>query len=210
VSTATEHRAPLLHRVAGLAIVTLPTAMMIPLPMHLPKSSAHARVATVGFATTATLFVTPAANTLLGNRLDASCLRRHRAAGSVETTLPYRRAHGIARTGRVVTAAAVVMSISFGALIAAEVAFMRMFGLGLALAVLADATLIRMALMPAFMHAMGAWNWWAPSWLTRVHDRIGLDHGDQPGSTIRPTMSDNELHNEVNRVGTHVVTKVKE
>ena len=54
------------------------------------------------------------------------------------------------------------MSISFAALIAAEVSFMRMFGLGLTLAVLADATLVRMVLMPAFMHVMGEWNWWAP------------------------------------------------
>jgi putative drug exporter of the RND superfamily len=84
---------------------------------------------------------------------------------------------GIARTGRVVTAAAVLMCISFAALIAADVSFMRMFGLGLTLAVLADATLIRMVLMPAFMHVMGQWNWWAPAWLTRVHARISLDHG---------------------------------
>ena len=69
---------------------------------------------------------------------------------------------GIARTGRVITAAALIMSISFAALIAAEVSFMRMFGLGLTLAVLADATLVRMVLVPAFMHVMGEWNWWAP------------------------------------------------
>lgn len=84
---------------------------------------------------------------------------------------------GISRTARVVTAAAVVMSISFAALIAAEVSFMRMFGLGLTLAVLVDATLVRMVLMPAFMRVMGEWNWWAPHWLTRLHDRFGLDDG---------------------------------
>ena len=63
------------------------------------------------------------------------------------------------------------MSISFAALIAAQVSFMRMFGLGLTLAVLADATLVRMVLMPAFMHLLGEWNWWAPRWMTRLHDR---------------------------------------
>jgi RND superfamily putative drug exporter len=89
---------------------------------------------------------------------------------------------GIARTGCVVTAAAAVMSISFAALIAAEVSFMRMFGLGLTLAVLADATLVRMVLMPAFMHVMGDWNWWAPKWLSRIHDRFGLDHGGGVGT----------------------------
>ena len=82
---------------------------------------------------------------------------------------------GIARTGRVVTAAAVVMSISFAALIAAEVSFMRMFGLGLTLAILVDATLVRMVLLPAFMHTMGEWNWWAPRWLARLHDRFGIE-----------------------------------
>ena len=61
-------------------------------------------------------------------------------------------ARGIARTGRVVTAAALIMSVSFAALIASNVSFMRMFGLGLTLAVLVDATLVRMVLVPAFMH----------------------------------------------------------
>jgi RND superfamily putative drug exporter len=81
---------------------------------------------------------------------------------------------GLARTGRVITAAAVVMSISFAALIAAQVSFMRMFGVGLTLAVLVDATLIRMVLVPAFMHVMGGWNWWAPRPLVRLHQRIGI------------------------------------
>src|SRR4051812_63719 len=81
---------------------------------------------------------------------------------------------GLARTGRVVTAAALLMAISFAALIAAEVAFMRMFGVGLTLAVLADATLVRMVLVPAFMHVLGRWNWWAPKPLARLHERIGI------------------------------------
>ncbi|WP_040539030.1 MMPL family transporter [Mycolicibacterium tusciae] len=84
---------------------------------------------------------------------------------------------GIARTGRVVTAAAVVMCISFAALIAAQVSFMRMFGLGLTLAILVDATLVRMVLLPVFMHAMGEWNWWAPRWMSKIHDRFGIEDG---------------------------------
>jgi RND superfamily putative drug exporter len=88
---------------------------------------------------------------------------------------------GLARTGRVVTAAALLMAISFAALIAAQVAFMRMFGLGLTLAVLADATLVRMVLVPAFMHVLGRWNWWAPKPLARLHERIGISEaGDDP------------------------------
>jgi putative drug exporter of the RND superfamily len=81
---------------------------------------------------------------------------------------------GLARTGRVVTAAALVMSISFAALVAAQVSFMRMFGLGLTLAVLADATLVRMVLVPAFMHMLGQWSWWAPKPLVWLHERFGI------------------------------------
>jgi RND superfamily putative drug exporter len=96
---------------------------------------------------------------------------------------------GLARTGRVITAAALVMSISFAALTAAQVSFMRMFGLGLTLAVLADATLVRMVLVPAFMHVLGRWNWWAPGPLTRLHDRIGIS---ESGDEVRhpPVQSD--------------------
>jgi RND superfamily putative drug exporter len=57
-----------------------------------------------------------------------------------------------------------------------------MFGLGLTLAVLVDATLVRMVLMPAFMHLLGAWNWWAPAWLTRLHSRVGI-HETPPATT---------------------------
>ena len=81
---------------------------------------------------------------------------------------------GVAHTGRVITAAALIMAISFAALIAAHVAFMRMFGLGLSLAVLMDATLVRMVLVPAFMHVMGRWNWWAPKSLVKVHSLLGI------------------------------------
>ena len=81
---------------------------------------------------------------------------------------------GLTRTGRVITAAAVIMSISFAALAAANVSFMRMFGVGLTLAILVDATIIRTVLVPALMHLMGRLNWWAPKPLARLHDRIGL------------------------------------
>ncbi len=89
---------------------------------------------------------------------------------------------GLARTGRVVTAAALVMSISFAALIAAKVSFMRMLGVGLTLAILVDATLVRMMMVPAFMHVLGRWNWWAPAPLVRLHRRIGIsESAEEPG-----------------------------
>ena len=97
---------------------------------------------------------------------------------------------GLAHTGRVITAAAVVMSISFAALIAAQVSFMRMFGVGLTLAVLVDATLVRMVLVPAFMHVMGGWNWWAPTPLARLHQRIGIsESGPDDGPDMTPAES---------------------
>ncbi|WP_082965261.1 MMPL family transporter [Mycobacterium sp. ACS1612] len=101
-------------------------------------------------------------------------------------------ARGIAHTGRIITAAALIMSISFAALIAAEVAVMKLFGLGLTLAILVDATLVRMVLVPAFMHVMGQWNWWAPRWLVAVHRRLGFSEGDTPAQqqhrdAIEPT-----------------------
>jgi putative drug exporter of the RND superfamily len=90
----------------------------------------------------------------------------------------------LARTGRVVTAAALLMSISFAALITAQVSFMRMFGVGLTLAVLVDATLVRMLLVPAFMHVLGQVNWWAPKPLVRLHQRFGIR---ESASVLVPT-----------------------
>ena len=79
------------------------------------------------------------------------------------------------------------MSVSFAALIAAHVSFMRMFGLGLTLAVLVDATLVRMMLVPAFMHVMGQWNWWAPQPLVRLHHRLRLNEGARAASAPTDT-----------------------
>jgi len=60
---------------------------------------------------------------------------------------------------------------------------MRMFGLGVTLAVLVDATLVRMVLMPAFMHVLGRANWWAPAPLARLHQRIGISESGDPDRT---------------------------
>jgi RND superfamily putative drug exporter len=81
---------------------------------------------------------------------------------------------GLAGIGRVVTAAALVMSISFAALIPAQVSFMRMLGLGLTLAVLVDATLVRMFLVPVFIHLVGPRSWWSPKPLAWLHERLGV------------------------------------
>lgn len=97
---------------------------------------------------------------------------------------------GLANTGRVVTAAALVMAISFAALVSAGVSFMRMFGFGLTVAILMDATLIRMLLVPAFMHVLGDLNWWAPAPLARWHKRFG---GHTPVPTAEFTAAQNPV-----------------
>src|SRR5205823_6149313 len=78
------------------------------------------------------------------------------------------------RTGRIVTAAALLMSVVFVAFATSEVSFIKLFGIGLALAVLMDAFVIRGLLVPAFMRLAGEANWWAPPFLRRVHDRVGI------------------------------------
>jgi putative drug exporter of the RND superfamily len=100
---------------------------------------------------------------------------------------------GLARTGRVVTAAALLMTISFAALLTAQVSFVKMLGLGLAIAVLVDATVVRTLLLPALMRLLGRLNWWAPAVLVRLHQRIGLTEGSDRGEQIRtPNVGGNE------------------
>jgi RND superfamily putative drug exporter len=92
---------------------------------------------------------------------------------------------GLGRTGRIVTAAALLMAIVFAALATGQVSFMQMFGTGLTLAVLMDATLVRGVLVPAFMRVAGRANWWAPRPLARWHDRHGWTESGVAGS-LRP------------------------
>jgi RND superfamily putative drug exporter len=92
---------------------------------------------------------------------------------------------GLASTARVVTAAALIMAISFAALIASQVSMMRIAGVGLTLAVLVDAIVIRTVLLPAAMALLGKWNWWTPSFL-RPHVTGGRHrHRSKPASPER-------------------------
>jgi uncharacterized membrane protein YdfJ with MMPL/SSD domain len=81
---------------------------------------------------------------------------------------------GLERTGRIVTAAALLFSIAIGAFVTSQIVFIKELGLGTALAVLIDATIIRALLVPSLMQLLGRWNWWAPAPLRRLHARIGL------------------------------------
>jgi uncharacterized membrane protein YdfJ with MMPL/SSD domain len=81
---------------------------------------------------------------------------------------------GLERTGRIVTAAALLFSIAVGAFVTSKIIFIKEFGFGTAFAVLLDATVIRALLVPSLMQLLGEWNWWAPRPLARLHARIGL------------------------------------
>jgi uncharacterized membrane protein YdfJ with MMPL/SSD domain len=83
---------------------------------------------------------------------------------------------GLQRTGRIVTAAAILFCIAIGAFVSSEIIFIKQLGLGTALAVLIDATIVRALLVPSLMKLLGDWNWWAPRPLARLHERIGLAH----------------------------------
>jgi RND superfamily putative drug exporter len=82
---------------------------------------------------------------------------------------------GLERTGRIVTAAAVLFSIAIGAFVSSSFVFIKVLGLGTAIAVLLDATIVRALLVPSLMQLLGRWNWWAPTPLRRLYARIRLD-----------------------------------
>lgn len=83
-------------------------------------------------------------------------------------------ADGLWRSGRLITGAAAIMIAVFGAFGLAEVVLIKSIGLGLAIAVAIDATVVRALIVPAVMRILGDYNWWAPRTLRRLHNRIGL------------------------------------
>jgi RND superfamily putative drug exporter len=87
---------------------------------------------------------------------------------------------GLQRTGRIVTSAAALIVIVFLGFAAGELLTIKEVGLGMAIAVVLDATVVRMLLVPATMKLMGRWNWWAPAPLRRLHDRFGLAEQGRP------------------------------
>ena len=74
---------------------------------------------------------------------------------------------GLAHTGRVITSAALVMVAVFAAFLLGDIVLSKIVGMGIALSVLLDATIIRLILAPALMRILGKWNWWAPSFAWR-------------------------------------------
>jgi RND superfamily putative drug exporter len=84
-------------------------------------------------------------------------------------------ADGLANTARVITAAAAIMVTVFGAFVLEDAVFLKLAGLGLATAVLVDATVVRMVLVPATMELLGDRNWWLPGWLERLLPRVDIE-----------------------------------
>ena len=81
---------------------------------------------------------------------------------------------GLERTGRIVTAAALLFAVAIGAFATSQIIFIKQNGVGTALAVLIDASIIRALLVPSLMKLLGKWNWWAPAPLRRLHERYGI------------------------------------
>jgi uncharacterized membrane protein YdfJ with MMPL/SSD domain len=99
-------------------------------------------------------------------------------------------ARGLERTGRLVTAAALLFCVALGAFSTSHIFFVKQLGVGAPLAVAIDATIVRALLVPALMGRLGEWTWWAPAPLRRLHRRVGLDereagHGEGQ-SVARP------------------------
>ncbi len=93
---------------------------------------------------------------------------------------------GLQKTGRIMTAAAAILAVTFTSFATSQVTFIKLMGVGLTIAVLMDATLVRGVLVPAFMRLAGEANWWAPPLLRRLHDRFGISEGPS-GTRAAPT-----------------------
>ena len=105
-------------------------------------------------------------------------------------------ADGLAATARVISAAAAIMVVVFGAFLLEDDRIVKLFGVGLAVAVLLDATLVRMLLVPATMALLGRANWWIPSWLDRILPRLNVEgptHADgSPTSQVGESEDERE------------------
>jgi RND superfamily putative drug exporter len=96
-------------------------------------------------------------------------------------------ADGLAATARVITAAAAIMMAVFGAFVLSDQVFLKLIGTGLAAAILVDATIVRMILVPASMQLLGDRNWWLPDWLDRRLPKLSIEAHPTPASDNPPT-----------------------
>ena len=94
---------------------------------------------------------------------------------------------GLARTARVITAAAAIMVAVFLAFVTSPEPFLKLLGIGMATAILVDATIVRMLLVPALMQLIGRANWWIPDWLDRLIPRFDQAATAAPSGSGRPS-----------------------
>jgi RND superfamily putative drug exporter len=98
---------------------------------------------------------------------------------------------GLARTGRVVTAAAILLAVAIGVFSTSSIPFIQQIGIATATGVLLDAFVVRTLLVPALMALLGSWNWWSPRPLRRLHERIGISEGPAaPAPAPRAALAD--------------------
>ncbi len=98
-------------------------------------------------------------------------------------------ATGVQRTGRIITSAALLLAVVIGAFSTSGIVFMKMIGIGMLVALLVDATIVRMLLVPATMKLLGDWNWWAPAGMRRWWERHGLRENDAVPAPPPPRVS---------------------
>ncbi|MBJ7457714.1 MAG: MMPL family transporter [Thermoleophilaceae bacterium] len=99
-------------------------------------------------------------------------------------------ANGVARTGRVISSAALLFCVAIICFSTSGIVFIKELGIGAALAVAIDASIVRVMLVPALMTLLGRWNWWAPGPMRRFHDRFGISEGASAGSPVRVAPAD--------------------
>jgi RND superfamily putative drug exporter len=100
----------------------------------------------------------------------------HRAGKPLREAVAY----GMERTGGIITSAALLLMVVIGAFSLSGLTFMKLIGVGMFLAIAVDATVVRALLVPATMALLGRANWWAPAWLQRIQQKVGLEEVEPP------------------------------
>jgi uncharacterized membrane protein YdfJ with MMPL/SSD domain len=106
----------------------------------------------------------------------------HRAGKPLKEAVAY----GLERTGGIITSAALLLMVVIGAFSLSGLMFMKLIGVGMFLAIAVDATIVRALLVPATMAMLGRANWWAPAWLQRIQQKVGLEETEPPADEPQP------------------------
>jgi RND superfamily putative drug exporter len=129
------------------------------------------------------------------SRIREDWLRTGDARGSVE--------RGLASTGRVISAAAAIMVVVFLGFSTEADTVVKQLGLGMAIAIVLDATVVRMVLVPATMTLLGRWNWWLPAWLDRLLPTIAAEHDEPEGDGVWADFDGTEVATDVDSTDEH-------